>query len=165
MSARRLHFVPGLILACLVIGCGAPAGSLVPVKGTLLVDGKPLDGVTVMLFPDAAVKNCRGGTGKTTATGTFEVTDIDQNLPGLPAGKYTVAYSRLRMPDGAAAPEPGTKSANPGLVSVETFPSHLLSPDVKLPTNQVEIPKTGATKLELNIRTDMAVVPLGGIPM
>lgn len=161
MTLRSLLFVPGLILAFVAVGCGGGKETLVPVEGKLLVDGQPLDGVVVTFIPDVKI-NRRGGSGTTGPTGVFEVTDLDQNLPGLPAGKYTVAYSRKRLPDGSAAAEPVEgKPADPGIIQVETFPAHLLAPDPKLAVNQVEIPKDGNTKLELKISKEFNAALMG----
>ncbi|MFN0196086.1 MAG: hypothetical protein ACKVT0_05030 [Planctomycetaceae bacterium] len=163
MSLRALLFVPGLISAFFAVGCGGggvPVETLVPVGGTLLVDGKPLDGVEVTFIPEVT-KNRRGGTGTTDAAGAFTITDLEQNQPGLPVGKYSIAYSRMRLPDGSAGPKPGEgQPANPGLIRVETLPSHLTTPDPKVPPNQVEIPKDGNTKLELKISATPPPVPM-----
>lgn len=150
MSLRSLLFVPGVILVFSVVGCGGAKEPLVPVGGKLLVDGQPLDGVIVSFYPDAKAKDHLGGTGTTDAAGAFTVMNLDQNKPGLPVGKYTLAYSRRRLPDGSAGPAPGA-AADPGIIKVETLPAHLVGPDPKLPANQVDIPKEGNTKLELKI--------------
>jgi len=149
MSLRPLLFVTGLISACFVVGCGGgdggPVEALVPVGGKLLVDGEPLDGV-LMTFIPVGSKNSRGGSGTTDASGVFTITDLDQNLPGLPSGKYIIAYSRMRLPDGSAAPEPDPDK--PGIIQIETLPEHLQTPDENV---SVEIPQDGNTKLELKI--------------
>ena len=145
----------GFGLSCFVVGCGgsAPPETLAVVGGTLLVDGKPLDGVTVTFIPDIA-KNNRGGSGTTDINGGFSVTDLTQNLTGLAPGRYTVAYSRMRLPDGSAPPVPQPdQPVNPGIICVETLPGRLQSPDPRLPSNQVSIPEDGIVDLELNIRT------------
>ncbi|MDB5334928.1 MAG: hypothetical protein JWN70_547 [Planctomycetaceae bacterium] len=148
MSVRSSLFFHGLLAFMCVVGCGGSTETLVPVGGKLLIDGQPLDGVVVTFIPEVKVKNRIGGTGTTDAAGAFTVTDLDQNKPGLPVGKYTLSYSRRRLPDGSAGPAPGTAS-DPGIIRVETLPTYLVSPDPKLPANQVDIPKEGNTKLEL----------------
>lgn len=157
MPLSVLLLVPGLTLTIFVVGCGG-AGSvsidpLVPVGGTLLVDGKPLDGVVVTFSPETG-KNNRGGAGKTNATGAFTVTHLNENKPGLPPGKYTLSYSRMRLPDGSAAPElKDGEQPDPANIQVETFPVHLTTPNPNVPANQVVIPEGGNTKLELQIST------------
>ena len=151
MSLRSLLLVPGLLSVAILAGCSGSVETLVPVSGTLLVDGKPLDGVELTFVPDG-LKNSRGGFGKTDESGDFTVTDFAQNLPGLPAGKYIVAYSRRRLPDGSAPPEPEEgKPINPGVIQLETFPPHLLAPNPKIPENLVEIPEEGTSGLKLKI--------------
>ena len=147
----------GFSLVCFLIGCGdaPPVETLVPVGGTLMVNGKPLDGVTVTFIPEIS-KNNRGGSGTTGADGSFTITDLTQNLPGLAAGKYTVAYSRMRLPDGSAPPE--TKEgvpANPGIIRVETLPAHFQSPDPRSPGSTIDIPAAGNTSLQLQIRAKL----------
>lgn len=153
MSLRAWLVVPEIIAVFLVVGCGGGGSNakLVPVGGTLLVDGAALDGVSVTFVPDLSIKDSRGGAGTTDATGAFTVTDFTQNRPGLPAGKYTLTYSRRRLPDGSAAPQPEAgKPVDPGVIQVETFPEHLTMLNPRLSPN-VEIPAAGNPKLELKI--------------
>ena len=112
----------GFGLICSVAGCGGapPLETLVPVAGSLMVNGKPLDGVTVTFIPEIA-KNNRGGSGTTGVDGSFKVTDLTQNLPGLAVGKYTVAYSRMRLPNGSAPPKRASLSIL-GLYESKLFP-------------------------------------------
>ena len=144
----------GFGLICFVAGCGGapPLEILVPVAGSLMVNGKPLDGVTVTFIPEIA-KNNRGGSGTTGVDGSFTVTDLTQNLPGLAVGKYSVAYSRMRLPNGSAPPEPKEgEPVNPGIIRVETLPTHLQSPDPRSPGSKIDVPAAGNTALQLQIR-------------
>jgi len=155
MHLRYRLFGLGLMSAFFALGCGsAPPETLVPVTGTLLVNGMPLDGVVITFIPEIA-KNSRGGAGTTNVAGAFTIIDLTQNLPGLAPGKYTVAYSRMRLPDGSAASEPAAgQPVDPGMIRVETLPEHLQNPDPRDPSNVVEIPKDGIAGLELKIRTE-----------
>jgi len=151
-----MHFrygLIGLILSSFVAGCGsAPQETLVPVTGTLLVNGKPLDAVVVSFIPEIA-KNSRGGSGITDTTGAFTVVDLTQNLPGLAPGKYVIAYSRMRLPDGSAPPEPvAGEAVDPGIIRVETLPAHLQSPDPREASNSVDVPTEGMSSLQLSIK-------------
>ena len=155
MSLRAWLVFPAILAVFLVVGCGGGGGSnakLVPVGGTLLVDGAALDGVSVTFVPDISMKDSSGGVGTTDATGAFTVTELSQNRPGLPPGKYTLTYSRMRLPDGSAAPKPEAgKPVDPGVIQVETFPDHLTTLNPRVTANQVEIPAAGNPKLELKI--------------
>ncbi len=149
MSLRCRLILPGLISVLFVVGCGGePAEELVPVGGTLLVDGEPLDGVSVIFHPVDGENN-RGGYGTTDSTGAFNVTHFVQKEPGLPPGKYSITYSRMRLPDGSAAPplEPG-EPPDPENIQVETLPESLTLGDSN---RQVEIPPGGNSNLELEI--------------
>lgn len=161
MSLRSLLFAPGLMSLFFVVGCGGGSVEpLVPVGGKLFVDGTALDGVAVTFIPEKS--NSRGGTGVTDPTGAFSVVDLDQNMPGLPPGKYIVTYSRMRLPDGSAAPEPKDGApVDPGIIRVETLPVHLQTPNSKVLANQVEIPKDGNTKLELKVSKKMSPALMG----
>lgn len=161
MSLRSLLFIPGLALVFLAAGCGGgggPVETLVPVGGTLLVDGEPMEGVLVTFIPDIAIPGAnmqrRGGSGKTDDSGAFTITHDGQKQPGLAAGRYTVAYSRMRLADGSAAPElEKGQEQDPDNIQIETFPVHLKSPDTKDPANFVEIPADGNTDVQLKVST------------
>ena len=167
MLLRFLLFIPVLISVISVAGCGADSdvsvGPLVPVGGTLLVDGEPLDGVVVNFIPESSENN-RGGAGRTDATGAFTVTHLNQDQPGLPPGTYTLSYSRMRLLDGSAAPEVKEgEQPDPANIQVESFPPHLTTLNVNLPDNQVQIPENGITELELKIsvKSPGGVMPPG----
>lgn len=152
MSVRFRLILPGLILALFVVGCGGGSNAeLVPVGGKLLVDGEALDGVTVTFHPVDA-ENSLGGSGTTDSAGAFTITSFEQNEPGLPPGKYSITYSRMRLPDGSAAPplEPG-EPPDPENIQVETLPDHLTMPSPNDASNQVEIAASGNSNLELEI--------------
>jgi hypothetical protein len=157
MSLRSGLFVAGLILVLSVAGCGGgntvTVEGLVPVGGTLLVDGKPLDGVVLTFVPEISENN-RGGAGETDASGAFTVTHLNAQEPGLPPGKYRIYYSRMRLPDGSAAPElKEGEQPDPDNIQVETLPTHLTTSDPQYPAEMVEIPEGGNTNLELSIST------------
>ncbi len=160
MSFRSLLVLTGWILALSITGCGVIPDRLVPVGGTLLIDGKPLDGVVVTFIPEVKVMGRLGGTGTTDSAGAFTVTNLDQNKPGLPPGKYTVSYSRRRLPDGSAGPE-NRAEADPGIILVETLPTYLVTPNPKYPATQVVIPEEGNEKLELKASKKMSPALMG----
>lgn len=160
MAIRSRSLALGWMALCLA-GCGGGDGPLVeplvPASGKLLIDGQPLDGVVIYFVPDGKVKGRRGGTGVTNASGEFTVTDLVQNKPGLPVGKYTLYYSRMRKPDGSAAPVPKPgELPDPANIQVESLPAHLTKTDPSNPMYQVEIPKDGNAKLELKASTKNA---------
>ncbi len=102
--ARKLvlGFAPLLILA--LPGCDdGGLGGVVPASGTVTLDGKPAEGITVSLVPQAGVKG-RGGYAKSDQSGKFELTAADADQPGVLPGKYQVLFQKYTMPDGSPIP-------------------------------------------------------------
>ena len=103
-SMQRIAFgFPFLVLGLLIIsGCGGKGGGIT-VSGTVTLQGKPVEGVAVMLSPETG----RPITGSTDASGKFTLQ--------APAGSYKVAISKTktRVPPGVD-PE-----ANPDAVTIE----------------------------------------------
>lgn len=160
MHIRSFLVIPGLVLAISAVGCGGISDPLVPVGGKLLIDGKPLEGVVVNFIPEVKVTGRLGGTGTTDDMGLFTVVNRDQDKPGLPPGKYTLSYSRRRLPDGSAGPEAISES-EPGLILVETLPMYLVTPNPKFPATQVVIPDEGNEDLELKASTKLSPALMG----
>jgi hypothetical protein len=116
MSWRLRHWPAACALASLlfVTGCGGeedtgPEFDLVPVTGTVTMDGSPLVGATVTyLPPQGAPPGYYGGAGLTNAEGKYEVTSSGK--PGAVAGQYKITISREVGKDGnpiKADPESG----------------------------------------------------------
>ena len=74
-------------VAALVIGCDS-GPKLVPVRGTVLLDGEPLEGATVVFSPDTSNPAGMPGVVVTGAGGKYEAMTRDR--PGLVPGKYKV---------------------------------------------------------------------------
>jgi len=100
-----------------VAGCGGndeDRVSLVPVSGTLTLDGKPLEGTIITFVPDSSNKDKTDGGDVTGSGGAFDAKY--RNRKGLAPGKYKVVVPRPGSGPGAAAKGPGlpediTKSA------------------------------------------------------
>lgn len=88
-----------------VAGCGGSSSNqpkLVPVTGTVTLDGKPLSGVSVSLIPTGATRGT-GASGYTNAAGRYEIT-ASHGGRGSPVGEYRVVAAKLVMPDGSDFP-------------------------------------------------------------
>jgi hypothetical protein len=85
---RGLRFA--VVLAVLAGGCGR--GGSVPVTGTVTLDGKPLDGATVVFSPEKGTAGT-GGTGLTDTNGKYAIANQDGKR-GLPPGRYRVMVSK-----------------------------------------------------------------------
>lgn len=80
IGPMMLLFILGLV------GCGSDSPHVVPVKGKVSYQGKPLTSGTVMLVPDG---DGFGATGQIQPDGTFTLTSFKQN-DGAAPGNYKV---------------------------------------------------------------------------
>ncbi len=80
-----------LSLCMLVAGCGDPGIGAIPVEGTVLVDGEPMEGVMVTFHPDSA--GGRAASGRTDASGNYKLT-TEINGDGALAGSYKISVSK-----------------------------------------------------------------------
>jgi hypothetical protein len=89
-------------------GGGADQPDLVPVSGTVKLDGQPGLGVAVMFFP---VGETRGTTyyANTDQSGQYELSAAD-GQKGAPVGEYKVTCSKYVMPDGSPFTSDGSQS-------------------------------------------------------
>ena len=101
VSARygRLRFAAGLgiLIAVGLVGCGAGGPAVVPVSGTVTLDGKPLAGANVSFQPTGDGKTDKPGVGSaavTDAAGKFTLKTAEAALrPGAVVGKHVVRIS------------------------------------------------------------------------
>jgi hypothetical protein len=116
VRAVRLRLFPfgscAARIACLaailggISGCGPSRPTTYPVSGVVTLDGKPIQGATVMLMPQAGG---RPATGTTNQRGEFSLTTFDRNDGALP-GKHTVTVVKkittgiMAGPDGLSGP-------------------------------------------------------------
>ncbi|QDV14195.1 hypothetical protein CA51_40890 [Rosistilla oblonga] len=105
------------IVATFTIGCdgGTPLADVYPASGRVLVDGKPVEGISVALLPEAGVAG-RGGFGVTDASGAFSLTSVE-GQEGVREGKYKVIFTKLALPDGSPIPE-GASAADVGAENI-----------------------------------------------
>ncbi|WP_425615072.1 hypothetical protein NA78x_004961 [Anatilimnocola sp. NA78] len=98
-----------VITLLLVSGCGPRGPVVVPVTGTVTLDGTPVEGASVMFMPVAAGAAPAGGTlpavGKTDKDGKFELETDGKK--GAVEGDYAVVVSKITM-EGIKVNEDGT---------------------------------------------------------
>ena len=87
-----------LIAGCQPTAKGPP---LVPVEGTITLDGKPLAGANVMLVPRGETRGDKAFYGKTDAAGKFVAASTDGKRKGAAVGNYQVVINKLVKPDGS----------------------------------------------------------------
>lgn len=79
---------------------------LVPVSGTVTLDGEPLSGASLMFLPVGATKGqtCYGATD---ASGRYELM-VSKEHVGAPVGEFEVVVNKWVMPDGSDFPKDAT---------------------------------------------------------
>jgi hypothetical protein len=96
----------GIALAVLV-GCSRRDSDIVPVRGKVLLDGKPLPLKDVAFVP-AAGTTSHGGRGRTRDDGSFELRAVVPGAVKIHLGARPGAYAVIvSEPDFAAEVEPG----------------------------------------------------------
>ncbi len=106
MSLSRAARAAALSLS-LAAGCSQGQNSdiaLVPAKGKVTLDSKPLPGVVVEFIPAGETRGL-GGSGRTDAEGAYSVTTTT-GQPGLAAGSYEVVITKRQVSDDPSAPPP-----------------------------------------------------------
>jgi len=86
MLRIQLFFV--LIIPFFIVGC-AEKRDLVPVTGTVTMDGKPLQSVNIEFWPDASLG--MRSFGKTNENGEFELETDDRKFKGAAPGRHQIA--------------------------------------------------------------------------
>ena len=97
---RRIYGF-GVVALVLLTGCSsAPDLNLVPVEGTVTLDGKPLANKTLMFSPESeggiSAGGSTDGSGKYSLAATVPGAMSDQ--PGIPPGRYKVTVFEPMMP-------------------------------------------------------------------
>jgi hypothetical protein len=98
---RMTWSVCSLFFAALISGCGNV--SLVPVTGTLLVDGEPAEGATLLFHPQSPAPS-KLSTATTDASGKFSL--VCEAESGIPVGSYKVS---VIWPDPSVQPTAAQK--------------------------------------------------------
>ena len=150
--SRRVLMMMVVVLA----GCGS---RLVPVAGTVTLDGEPVAGAKVTFIPAGPGIPA---TGTTDATGRYELR-IGSGRTGVPCGRYGVTVSKLKVSTiaqgearrGTAAALAGaveTESTSDGLVQVieHVVPYRYADPA----TSGLEVDVKSAGEQALALRTN-----------
>ena len=83
--------------AALAAGCGS--GAVLPVSGIVTMDGAPMDGATVMFYPEEKAGGM-AGTATTGTDGKFVIVGL-KGQRGLVPGKYKVTVTKMKIvPEG-----------------------------------------------------------------
>ena len=136
-----------LLLAVVLSGCGGVSDSrppVMPVKGTVLLDGKPLSGAMISFIPIGETRGAGGG-ARTDTAGRYELTSAHGDK-GAPLGQYKVIVSKSVMPDGSdyhveSMPPPIQSTVRQILPSKYTNPSStVLKATIRDGVNTIDLP-------------------------
>jgi len=136
---RTLTALCAISLLC-TSGCGEEVNvpdMMVPVTGTVTLDGKPLAGATVSFVPDGSTQGA-GSYGVTTADGKYELQGTQGGV-GAAVGHYRVIITKLVMPDGSPIPADTPSATDIG--AKDLLPAIYSSYDVG--TLTAEVPAQG----------------------
>jgi hypothetical protein len=125
--AAILFLIPG------IVGCGKAGPSLVPVKGSVTVDGKPADGAVLIFHPTGGKGTIASAAAD--SNGAFSITS--NGAPGVVTGSYKVTAT---WPDPAKKPKV-TLGASP-----EDAPDLLEGRYVSVDKSPTTVEITAATK-------------------
>jgi hypothetical protein len=94
----------GLCAIALLAGCDArPKGpALMPVGGTVTLDGRPAPGIILSFIPVGRTHGASAG-DRTNGEGRYELVNAHGGK-GTPVGRYKVVAVKFRMPDGSDLP-------------------------------------------------------------
>jgi hypothetical protein len=132
----------------LAIGCGAAPTPLIPVKGVVTYDGKPLTTGTVLFRPDSARGNSGAevvGTIDENGTYVLRTGTGPQAREGAAPGWYKVGVVAVREPDATAKRVGGLPPARVPLIPLK----YADAANSGLAVEVVESPAEGAYDLKL----------------
>lgn len=101
---NRLLVLGGLVFTCVIMGCGSDAPSTVPVTGTVMLDGKPVEGATVNFLSEGT--NI-AASGKTNAEGKFAMKTIvgSTSVDGAVVGSHGVSVVKTETKSTEDSPD------------------------------------------------------------
>ncbi len=90
MKMRRV--ATAAAVAGFLVGCGESGPKLVPVTGTVTLNGKPLEGAVVSFQPDASMPGAMPAEDVTGPDGNYKA--LTKGRSGVVPGKYKVVVSK-----------------------------------------------------------------------
>lgn len=141
-SNRNLAII--LVMIGMMTGCGShspeiPEG-LIPVTGTVKLDGKPTANITVIFNPSNKTGGT-GGYGVTDNQGKYALTHRS-NQSGVEEGEYIVTFSKIGLPDGSPIPE-GKDAADVG--ATQLLPEKFTNPNREMNLTVATVSAPGGT--------------------
>ena len=131
-----------LIVVCIALlassaGCGG--AGLVPVAGTITLDGKPLSGARIGMELVGGEKDFRLFHGETDANGKYTIKPFERNRTGALAGEYRVMITSVIAP--------------PGANEMTVLPKEPVPQEYRDGSKTLTVPEGGITNADFAIRT------------
>jgi hypothetical protein len=141
---------PMAALAALLFlaGCGSPGGlDMVPIKGEVAYNGKPLTEGSVVYIP--VESSGRQATGKLQPDGTFQLTTREAN-DGAVAGEYRIVVHAVKAPwEEMPSREEMERRGRKPVEMTFTVPERYTNPETSGLTDTVDSSHSGFKKIEL----------------
>lgn len=130
-----------MIVAIVCLGCGGGKSlkvpELVPVKGKITLDGKPLESAQVLFQPKGGTAG-QGAYASTAEDGSFTL-KYNSGQEGCPKGEYVIMITKLLTPDGKAVPA-GQNAAD--VDARDIIPARYKDPDAPLNSIMISGPNS-----------------------
>lgn len=129
ISERGICLLFGMVWAALVTGCGGSDGDLIPVvevKGAVMIDGVPAEGVNVSCLPTGPTGEVNEKSPAQTEAvsqldGTFSLSQFPGRA-GIVPGEYALTFVWMKMIDSPSAVEADKDFLNRQFNSIEKSP-------------------------------------------
>lgn len=157
-GVRRGSLWLSLAMVCaLSLGCGGDSidyevEGLVPVTGTVKLDGQPVPSAMVMFAPTGEGAASTTASGTTDATGKYELVTGEEGQKGAKPGMYRVIISQYAKDGQPIAPNP---EKSPMDLMVEGAKEQLPASysDMAASRLQREVPASGGT-IDFDLKAD-----------
>jgi hypothetical protein len=123
--------------AIAMAGCGR--SDLVPVEGTVTLDGAPLTGATIGMELVGGAKDFRLFTAETDATGRFALKPFEHAGTGALPGEYHVLITSVKAP--------------PGSHELTVLPAERVPLAYRNGSQKISVPTAGTTAANFDLKT------------
>lgn len=134
-----------LLVSLALVSCNKGGPKIVPVSGTVYMDGKPLANVDIAFQPIGSAENPnpgRGSTGRTDENGRFTLM-IDGSIDGAVVARHRVCISSSQNTN--FNPETGSSDG-------EVAQRELIPPEYNLKsTLEIDVPAGGTDKADFHL--------------
>lgn len=137
MRFHAILFFTAIVAAIGAGGCGN--SDLVPVEGTITLNGKPLSGATIGMELVGGAKDFRLFSAETDASGRYVMKPFERRGEGALPGEYHVMITSVKAP--------------PGANEMTVLPPELVPPAYRNGSQTLSVPPAGNTAANFEITT------------